>query len=206
MKDFNVYNPDSWAEEVSALYDELDRKGRTLSLESLAVDDDMYDLVSSTWEMESEEILNDLGFGSSGYEIRLLPSKKLKTLMVRFKEQNVEIDDYGQVVSRDPLPDYVPKTDNVRKELYSLGRTLGLMGDLGRYYYLIPDINFSRGLWLGQVEKAISENDLEGLNQVKADMEFFKAGSSDAEFERINKAMYKLAEDNQEDVSNSVHR
>lgn len=197
MDKWNEYNPDLWAEEITRNYKEMDKKALELTSGAGEEYKTGHPLLT-VWDLECNELLYDLGLGDPDYRIKLLPEKKLKILFSKYRTQNLEVDDYGHIVPKDPLPGYAPESNNVRKELFSLGRTLGLLGELGKYFYLITDINFSRGLWLGQVEKAVADNDLDALNQVKNDMEFFKIGSSDAEFERVRKKMYSLNEDTDE--------
>jgi len=160
------------------------------NLEFKKISEHNYDLNTMPWQIECKKMFDELGFDECNYKFQMLPFFKLNKLKDKYFEQSMVLDEYGHFIPKTPIFNYVPKTNIPEKELYSLGRILGLVGDLGKYYLLLTDINFSRGFWLGSVEKAIIDDDSEKMKSIRDDIEIILPNSSDVEFNLIRRTMF----------------
>lgn len=160
------------------------------NLEFKKVSEHNYDIETMPWQIECNKLFNELGFVESDYQFQMLPFSKLKKIKDMYYNQSIILNEYGHFVLRNPIENYIPNTSVPEKELYSLGRTLGLIGDLGKYYYFLSDINFSRGFWLGSVEKAIVDDDYKKLNLIYEEIKLISPDSSEIELELIRKTMF----------------
>jgi len=183
MFDRDGYEPDTFNDmyysddndkyaEVESFYNDKKRKD---------------ELIDVYYEQNLPDVIAEfLGISSAEeYYKNDLPNEKLLYLESKYFSQMCEIDSYGEKVPRDTLKEWYPKSDDNMKNIFDAARYLGRKNDLGMYFRLLSDLNFSRGFWLGSAERLIRENNLAGLNVLKGEIDELRTGTSEKEMEHI---------------------
>lgn len=133
------------------------------------------------WKEEMEELLSDVGIVYDG-ELPLCPQNQLDRIYSYYGKQGEEMNDDMMYQEVDPIPSYEAGFSSYKRELEKLGYAVGRAGVVGRYYLLLPLINFSRGYWLAKFEKGFEDNNDDMLLEVAQEMKIV-CGETEAEHE-----------------------
>jgi len=152
----DMYEKDT-LEEIRENYDLIDIRKELYNIEK-SFHSEINDINNSLWADEANDLLKVIGIDYI-IDFDNVPNDRLNRLRNYYEKYSWTSDDFGNIIERDPLSTYNFSSDDPKKELYQLGYTLGEMNDLGFYYLLLPDINFSRGFWKGKFDNAIKNSD-----------------------------------------------
>ena len=158
------------------------------------------ELIDVYYEQNLPDVIADflgISYAEEYYE-NDLPNEKLLYLEEKYFSQMCEIDQYGEEVPRDTLENWYPKSDDNMKNIFEAARYLGRKNDLGMYFRLLSDLNFSRGFWLGRVEKAVSKGNNKELDKIRMEIDALRPGTSEKEMSDIKERLLQF--DEQDDM------
>lgn len=176
----DMYEEDPFGKTIREIYDDIDNRIR--ERKEMAESGDIEDLLFDPlfWEEDANIILNEIGIKKT-FNFEKVSVNMLRRLYRQYHSQAEELDDDAIRVPSDPLPTYYAGDGKPYDELYKLGYTLGNSNTLGRYYLLLPDINFSRGYWMGKFEKAVSEDNDDLLIELSQEIKLYNPEKAEEE-------------------------
>lgn len=149
-----VYEEDPSDREIRNIYDAIDKEMEDWKGTDFLVDNQVVD--PESWQEDIEIILEDVGIND--IEVPLFPKEQLERIEQFYGPKSTIANDDGMYEEFDPIPTYYAEEGSTKTELYKLGYAVGLTDNIGKYYKLLPLINFSRGYWLAKFENAIKED------------------------------------------------
>lgn len=194
--DRDDYNPDPADYEIRKIRDLIDLDEQSF-LNSDEFDIEPAEKFALDYRYNCVGLVGDLMGSYSNYDCQInLSNEQLKVLDNKYSSQASEKNEYGEVVLRDPLLEWVPKSDDVLEVLFEAGHVLGAKDDLGKYYPLLVDANFSHGVWLGRLENAVSFSSSNTLEDVKMEMQLLRPNTYQEEFSQIMSSLFTVVTDN----------
>lgn len=182
----DMYEEDPFGKTIREIYDDIDNRirERKEKAELGDFDDLFFDLLF--WEENANMLLEEMGIKKT-FNFEKVSMAMLKRMHQKYYLQSQMLDDDAIRVPRDPLPTYYAGDGKPSEELYKLGYTLGSSGDLGKYYILLPDINFSRGYWMGKFEKAVTEDNDDLIIEVSQEIKLYYPEKAEEELNYVIK-------------------
>ena len=188
----DIYEEDPTGRIINDIYDDINlrKEGWEETRDIDLYDDSLPKFEIEFWEEDFNALLHEIGidFQTSFDEI---PLDRLEGIFDRFEVKSQELDDEASLIDIDPIPLYAAGNNIPELELKRLGYTLGKIGELGRYYILLPNIDFARGFWLGKFEKAIDESNDSLIVEVKEDIKAYDPEIVEDEIAIITANCYK---------------
>ena len=177
-----IYEEDPADREVRNIYDAIDERMEDWKeidslIEEAAVDPEF-------WQEDIAAILEDVGI-SSEIEVPMFPKEQLERIEKFYGPKSGDYNDDGMYEEIDPIPTYYAGEESREKELYKLGYAIGLTDNIGKYYKLLPLIEFSRGYWLSKFENAINEDSDEKILQVSREIKIVDPKKAEKELTKI---------------------
>ncbi len=182
MRRSDEYERDS-LEEIRENYDIIDKNIGLQKFED-SIHENMEEVNNLLWMDEVNELLQNMGLDYT-IDFEKIPADRLKRIKTYYEKNSWTSDDYGNVVERDPFSDFYSSGKDPKEELYNLGYMLGQKNDLGIYYLLLPDINFSRGYWNGKFISAVEKNDDNMILEVSNEMKVYNPETAEEELSKI---------------------
>ena len=156
------------------------------------------------WEDDVKECLHEIGIDYD-YSLDNVPKDRIQRIYEHYYNQSKEMNDRGEYIDVDPIPEYYAGNGSSIEELFKLGYTLGNIGVVGCYYKLLVDINFARGFWLGKFEKAINEDNDQIILDVSKDMKIFDPETAEKELtDIVNKCFSENTQESTEENSKKI--
>ena len=177
------FEEDPFDKEIRNIYDDIDEQMKDwkddngLSYES-------YGEEPYLWKDDIEDILSELGIDPD-FEVPLFPKEQLDRIEEYYGSQSKAINDDNMYEEFDPLPLYSAGVGSAKKELYKLGYAVGSEEHIGRYYKLLPLINFSRGYWLSKFERAVKDDNDNMILEVSREMKIVNPKTAEKELTSI---------------------
>ena len=187
MRRNDEYERDS-LEEIRENYDIIDKNIELRKFENL-IHEDMENVNNLLFIDEANDFLQDIGIDYV-FDLEKIPVDRLKRIRNYYEKYSWTSDDYGNIIERDPLPNFYSSGKEPKEELYSLGYKLGQINDLGIYYLFLPDINFSRGYWNGKLFNAVEKNDDNMILEVSKEIKVYDPVTAEDELTRIVNSVF----------------
>jgi hypothetical protein len=194
----DIYEDDYVDKEIRENYDLIDKDKELYDIGSTVSKDDAEEIGFTIWEDELDDLVNSLGLDIT-IDFESIPKDRLRRIYDKYFNSSFTFDDYGNTAIYDPAPQYaLENTDDPSKGLFEFGEYLGLKGELGIYYELLPSIDFSRGYWYGKFKRGVAEHNENIANEVCEEIKVYYPSIVKDELSRIVKAVYDNEE--KEDV------
>ena len=173
---------DDFGKTIREIYEDIDRRIEDRK-EEINLPDQV-EIQPIFWEEEANQILQEVGID---YEFNAdnVPQDRMDRIYNYYSPSAEEIDDDAVYVDVDPIPKYYAGDKDYKQELNKLGYTLGKVGNVGMYYRLLIDLNFSRGYWLGKFEKAVEEDNDNMILEVSKEMKLYDPSTAEKELTRV---------------------
>lgn len=189
----DMYEEDPTGRIINETYDEIERDRQAwiageigFSPEELA---DFPGFEVPFWEEDAETLLHEVGIDTN-FSLDGVPEERLTRLFKKYDGESHFYDENDILVESDPLPSYVAGHGETEEELKKLGYALGKTGEIGRYYILLPNIEFARGFWKGKFEKAVDEKDDSLMLDVRNDIETYEPSMVESEIANLAANIY----------------
>ena len=181
----DMYEMDPMSDEIRENYDIIDSAREAATELALLGGETYKDIEYFLWGEELDFLLNDLGVNAP-IDFGVIPIDRLDRIYNKYHPYSITYDDYGNEIDFDPLPRYhIEEGQNPKEGLFTLGYRLGLMGELGTYYKILPEINFSRGWWCGLYTRGIKERDPNIVSKLREEIALYDPNIVDFELARI---------------------
>ena len=183
MRRKDMYEEDPVGKTIREIYDDIDEREKDWEeLKQFSDSSDTYE--PDFWEEDANDLLSELGIDKK-IDIKTVPTEKLDRIYDYYSAKENTVDEEGEIIPYDPIPFYHAGNGKPDSELYDLGHTLGSLGELGVYYILLLDINFSRGYWMGKFEKAVKEDNDNLILEVSKEMKVYDPENAEAELSSV---------------------
>ena len=204
--DDDMYELDPVDEELRENYEIMD-SAREAAVELALLGGEKYrDVEYFIWEEELDFLLHDIGINAP-IDFGRIPLDRLDRIYNRHHLNSLTYDDFGNEVDYDPLPRFHVSEDQTPQEgLFSLGFNLGLKGELGTYYKILPEINFSRGWWCGLYMRGLKEKDPNIVSKLREEIAVYDPNIVDFELARIVLKSKKVIEPGEPDEEEGIKR
>lgn len=198
MDDFkrreDMYEEDPTGRIINETYDEIERDRQAwingegeLTQEELEA---LSDFEIPFWEEDAETLLHEIGIDTT-FSLDGVAEDRLKRIFKRYDDGARYYDENDILIESDPLPSYVAGNKTEKEEFQRLGYLLGQTGEIGRYYILLPNIDFARSFWKGKFERALNDGDDSMLLDVRSDIEAYDPSMVESEIASIADSIYK---------------
>lgn len=177
------YEKDPVSEDLDSIYKKMDIDKMVHEADYELTEEEKDDIEFMFWEDEARDLLENIGCSIS-INLDSVPRDRLKRMFERYDDASVIYDEKGNDINNDPLEHYHIE-GNSKKGLYNLGYELGLIGELGMYYRLLPLIEFSRGYWKGLLEKGRKENDQNIISLITEEIRVYDPSKVQEELELL---------------------
>lgn len=186
--DRDEYIPDPADYEVREIRDliDLDEKNFLSDREFESSEELLID-----YKYNCEDLVDDLMGVNARYDFDInLTCEQLQFLDGKYFNQSFEKDDYGEMVQKDTLSGWVPRSNAINRVLFDAGHVLGLKNELGKYYRLLAVERFAQGVWQGKLENAVSIGDETIFEDVYEEMKVLRPRTYQTDFDKLVNGLF----------------